>query len=1332
MSSSSVHIIRPGSHESKEITGGQLVAACRHHLAVVTSERNGRTGITEYNVSPLGVEVKKMHELNFGVESVACGAEHLLVLAQDGRVLSCGSNEHGQLGRSVPQEGTFDLNLAPVAALPTEGVASIACGYFCSFFVTVGGDLWAWGDNRYGQLGLASSSHSESISEPVMVSVSPSFKVRQVSSGFAHTWVLSQHRDQLASTGINQHGQLGTGDRVSIDGGWNILQSTVPIESVSCGNWVTLLLTLPGDIFQAGIGPTPLREPTNEREGTETLSISEQSNAEDDMDALPLLTILGVPPSTTTAALQCVPPRRVPVPDDGGDDVEISDISCGGMFCGAIDDKGRLFGDCCEVTAQLGTNDNCNLAVRLSGVLGGCFGQVIAHRSPALAKPPRGTGKSRPFLLASLPSATYEYFAKSSAEVYVMLLRMRLAIPAREGKCPLMKAPAALRDLHYSSSPVMTLVESLRLEGRLPWNDMATHRVHARFSGYEMKFVYSEVKEYWHPKEEPFNCCPTKETFDCCQFYSDTNDTFCDAWSCPQSTGRGPWLCTFPGNGSSSDDMTWIQIGHKDEVTRDLAVASFGGAIILLTLLWRFNRILQRVFLKIFGKCIYGARRRLEALYVRLSRSRLGALLRTLKRSAILIWECGGYDDEDSDQADIGQSLEQATQGEGPGRQSKERRSGSRKELNFADGVEDGESPTAAPSAARDLSPLIEPPSPSMMNRIREVTAKSYSKQGRWQPLDGDNQDGRMPKNPHTAALERATMNPARIVPLDGYNNASRKTTPMPPPSRPITISTAHTSRPQTKFGAEGLLFRSHSRGFPGKKFDRKGSLPGNREQQEGRWSSEMANEEFGVFEYSPTNATSRLEDVSKRARQSEQLIREQRRMRNNETMNGRMRAEVAVDNKFYRSNPGVVVLGGPNIMAANSTISRFNGFSKWTTRRGRHKWKDYGADSVRRDIEKRSKAFSQLQQQRVREAREATKAPSVNLMEIQEERQMVKSLVDDVVPTEEKQADFRDRMKKREVFAAKRKKRHDEALEEYKTFIVNLAKECEAEVESESEKLLRSMGEQDSEVAVKLDIMESESEQEEAVLSAKSSEWIDEVLSFIESMIVDRKKSIEQFGEALEAIESSKRKKCIDERLRALAEELLLAAHEDQGTIERIITDLSDDANSILADNRRQHSELVLRLATSKCNGQKVALTERWERGRHKWRICRHERALNNALSRIASSEFQDPPEIVKILNVIKISQTEKLEQRLAIVSQVRDLPVYNMTSAVAEAALTELEALHEEAEKFRIVHSGDLDAARRNTACLGDKLLEELIAEVDAIDCHPSWGTVSIVDIR
>ncbi|EER12867.1 hypothetical protein Pmar_PMAR015033, partial [Perkinsus marinus ATCC 50983] len=172
------------------------LSACRHRLAFGGKGNDRAFKLSEYTVSPLSERISKIHTTSFGIKSVACGAEHTLVLSEDGGLYSTGSNEHCQLGRSI-SEGSIDSELAPVACMPVEPIESIACGYFCSFAVTVNGELWAWGDNRYGQLGIPSS-HAESVQEPVMVSISPTFK----SNKYHHASLIPGFEVESQSTGV--------------------------------------------------------------------------------------------------------------------------------------------------------------------------------------------------------------------------------------------------------------------------------------------------------------------------------------------------------------------------------------------------------------------------------------------------------------------------------------------------------------------------------------------------------------------------------------------------------------------------------------------------------------------------------------------------------------------------------------------------------------------------------------------------------------------------------------------------------------------------------------------------------------------------------------------------------------------------------------------------------------------------------------------------------------------------------------------------------------------------------------------------------------------------
>ncbi|KAF4728011.1 hypothetical protein FOZ62_021319, partial [Perkinsus olseni] len=328
----------------------------------------------------------------------------------------------------------------------------------------------------------------------------------------------------------------------------------------------------------------------------------------------------------------------------------------------------------------------------------------------------------------------------------------------------------------------------------------------------------------------------------------------------------------------------------------------------------------------------------------------------------------------------------------------------------------------------------------------------------------------------------------------------------------------------------------------------------------------------------------------------------------------------------------------------------------------------------------------------------------------------------------------YNKRMKKREEFASKRKARHDEALDGYNKYVAALADECAAKVEVASENLNSNLNQQDSEIAGLLRVMEIDEgdDEREAILSSKSIEWIDGVLEMVESTIADRRKLIDKFAQSLEDIECAVRKRRIDERLRSLTEELLLAAHADQGSVERIIHGLTTEANSVLAENRMEHVELVQKLLTTKCNDEKVYLTERWERGRHAWRICRHDRAIRGALERIRSPEFQDPPKLVRVFDFVKESQTDLLQRRLKILLEIRDLAVSDLTRARTQAALESLIELGDEAEKTYSVQGEAMDRIRCRIEELGRELGDQLVAVIEQIDCRPRWGEhLTAVDV-
>jgi alpha-tubulin suppressor-like RCC1 family protein len=129
-------------------------------------------------------------------------SSHKLVLCTDGTVMGWGYNPNGELGSNSSSGAT--PTVIPWSNQPV--IVRVANASGTSFAIDAAGNLWAWGSNANGQLGLGSSVTST----PTPTQVPGIANVVSVCGGFFHTLALCAD-GTVWSWGQRAGGALGTG-----------------------------------------------------------------------------------------------------------------------------------------------------------------------------------------------------------------------------------------------------------------------------------------------------------------------------------------------------------------------------------------------------------------------------------------------------------------------------------------------------------------------------------------------------------------------------------------------------------------------------------------------------------------------------------------------------------------------------------------------------------------------------------------------------------------------------------------------------------------------------------------------------------------------------------------------------------------------------------------------------------------------------------------------------------------------------------------------------------------------------------------------------------------
>uniref|UniRef100_A0A665XCA1 HECT domain-containing protein n=1 Tax=Echeneis naucrates TaxID=173247 RepID=A0A665XCA1_ECHNA len=181
-----------------------------------------------------------------GLKEVTCGGEHSIFLLKDGSVYACGSNSCGQLGHD--KAGTSP---ELVGALDTQKITMVSTGRAHSVAVNEQGQVFAWGAGEGGQLGLGTAEVAVRI--PRLVKRLCDHHISQVMCGNQHCIALSRD-GQLFTWGQNTSGQLGLGKGEPSKLFPHPLKSLagIPLAQITAGGDHSFALSLSGAVFGWG------------------------------------------------------------------------------------------------------------------------------------------------------------------------------------------------------------------------------------------------------------------------------------------------------------------------------------------------------------------------------------------------------------------------------------------------------------------------------------------------------------------------------------------------------------------------------------------------------------------------------------------------------------------------------------------------------------------------------------------------------------------------------------------------------------------------------------------------------------------------------------------------------------------------------------------------------------------------------------------------------------------------------------------------------------------------------------------------------------------------
>lgn len=200
---------------------------------------------------------QKIHEFarHQKIKKIAAGAEHCLFLTTNGDIYSLGCGLRGALGCGDVNSCETPKQVEGLAGLK---IIDIACGSFHSVAISAFGDVYTFGWNTHGQLGIpktardtfenAFASQQQVFTSPQLIDFDEDLTIKEVHCGSKHT-ILRTEENRIFSAGLNSFGQLGISLQQKDVGRFTEVGDVQEATKIYCGFWSTYFIDFKKDIL---------------------------------------------------------------------------------------------------------------------------------------------------------------------------------------------------------------------------------------------------------------------------------------------------------------------------------------------------------------------------------------------------------------------------------------------------------------------------------------------------------------------------------------------------------------------------------------------------------------------------------------------------------------------------------------------------------------------------------------------------------------------------------------------------------------------------------------------------------------------------------------------------------------------------------------------------------------------------------------------------------------------------------------------------------------------------------------------------------------------------